>query len=482
MNFKNKQVVVVGLGKSGLAAIELLEQQGVKARATEESAKDSVVCLADKLRTQGIDVQTGGHTEDFLAGTDLIVTSPGVANTALPLKWARQKKVKVVDEIELAYSFCKSPIITITGTNGKSTTTSLVGHIIKKSGKDAIICGNIGNPFSGQVMDAKEGDVIVLEASSFQLSRIDRFRPAVAIFLNATDNHLDRHSDFKDYFDSKMRIFENQTKNDWAIINYEDKNIMKNAARIKAKKIFFSTDVSVISSPLTLSLSPQGRGKKGEGVRNNKISNFASIDINRIFVQIGKDRTYICSVDDLKIKGRHNLENALAAISAVFIFGVEPKEIAKAIKTFRGLEHRCEYVATIKGVRFINDSKSTTTDAAIKALDCCGQKVILIAGGRDKNTDFRPMINHIKDKVKALILIGEAREKIRSVLSGTTVIKGAGSLNEAVESAFNIAKKGEDILLSPMCTSFDMFDDFEHRGRVFKDSVKRLERRCARQG
>lgn len=447
MDLKNKNVTVVGLGKSGLAALQLLKQQGAKARATEVSAKDSVACLAEKLRSKGIEVQTGGHTEGFLEGAELIVTSPGVPDTSLPLEWARRKKIKVIDEIELAYRFCKAPVIAVTGTNGKSTTVSLIGHIFKNSARKALVCGNIGEPFSGHVKNLCPGSVVVLEVSSFQLSRIEGFRPHVAVFLNATDNHLDRHSDFAEYFNAKMRIFENQKTSDWAVLNYEDKNIVKAARKIKAKKIFFSPSES-----------------------------------GALFVEIGRKRFDICSSDELKIKGRHNIENALAASAAACAFGVPPKTIAAALATFAGLEHRCEYVTTINGINFINDSKSTTVDAAIKALNSCDGKIILIAGGRDKNSDFTLINKYVREKVKTLILIGEAKDKIKNALAGSTDIKEAPSLEAATESAFNIAAKGESVLLSPMCASFDSFKDFEHRGRVFKDAVMRLKQRCASQG
>jgi len=457
LNLKNKNVTVVGLGKSGFAAAEFLKKQGTKARATEGSAKDSVACLAKRLVEDGIKVEIGRHTEEFLKGTDLFVTSPGVPDTAMPLKWAKENKIKVIDEIELAYRFCKAPIIAITGTNGKSTTTSLIGHILNNCGKKAVVCGNIGNPFSAQIKNLKKDDIVVLEASSFQLSRIDKFRPKVALFLNASQNHLDRHSDFDEYFNAKMRVFENQTTADWAVINYEDKNLARATKKIKAKKIFFSPDCRVA-------------GK-----------NYASVDKGTLFVSINKKRFDVCSVDDLKIKGRHNIENALAAISAVCVLGIPALKIREAIKTFEGLEHRCEYVATIEGVKFVNDSKSTTPDATIKALTLCEGKVILIAGGRDKNSDFVPLRGYLKDKVKTLILIGEAKEKIKNALLNYVRIEQADTLDSAVQSAFKMAEKSETVLLSPMCTSFDMFEDFQHRGRMFKDSVKRLNL-CVKQG
>lgn len=460
MNLRNRQVVVVGLGKSGVAALELLKRQGAKARVTEVSAKDSVTSLAKKLKAEGIDVEFGRHTEGFLKGADLMVTSPGVAGAALPLKWAKDNKIKVIDEIELAYRFCKAPIIAITGTNGKSTTTSLVGHIFARAGRDTLVCGNIGRPFSGEIQNLKEDSIVVLEASSFQLSRIDAFKPRVAVFLNVTQNHLDRHSDFKEYFGAKMRIFENQAKDDWAVVNCEDRNILKNINKIRAKKILFSPNL----------------GEKISG-------NFASVAEGELFIKFGGKRFGICKIDDLKIRGRHNIENALAAISCAFIFDIPAKMIADAVKTFVGLEHRCEYVATINGVRFINDSKSTTVDAAIKALDACGGNIILIAGGRDKNSDFGIIGEHIKNKVRVLILIGEAADKIKNALAQATDIKKAPSLEDAAELAFRLAKRGESILLSPMCTSFDMFEDFQHRGKVFKEAVNRMSgSACVSQG
>ena len=428
MDLKNKEVVVVGLGASGVAALRLLKRQGAKARATEVSAKDSVACLAEGLRREGFFIETGRHTEAFLKGASLIVTSPGVADSSFVIRWAGKNNVKVIDEIELAYNFCKPPIVAITGTNGKTTTTSLIGHILLKGGINNIVCGNIGKAFSGEISKLKKSSVCVLEASSFQLSRIDRFRPKVAVFLNATQNHLDRHADFKEYFNAKMRIFQNQTKSDYAVLNSEDKNIVKATKNIRAKKIFFSPD-----------------------------------NENALF-----------NPGDLQIKGRHNVENALAAAWAAYALGVKPRAIVDAVKTFRGLEHRCEYVRKVEGVNFINDSKSTTVDSAIKALACCSGAVILIAGGRDKNSDFSVLRKHLKNKVKAVVLIGEAREKIRGSVGDIVKTKKADSLEEAVINARNMAKSGESVLLSPMCASFDMFDDYKHRGRVFKKIVKGL--------
>lgn len=429
MNIKNKEVVVVGLAKSGVAALELLKRQGAKARATEISAKGSVACLAEKLTAKGFKIEIGRHTEDFLKGADLIVTSPGVPDTALPVAWARKNGIKVIDEIELGFMFCKVPIIAVTGTNGKSTTVSLIGHIFNKSSRKAVVCGNIGNPFSGEIEDLKDDCVVVLEASSFQLFRIDKFRPKAAVLLNITRNHLDRHADFNEYLNAKMNIFKNQSASDAAVLNYKDENILKNTAAIKAKKIFFN-----------------------------------------------KGRFDICDVRDLKIKGAHNVENAWAAALCAAAFGISQKDITAALKSFEGLEHRCEYVATINGIKFINDSKSTTVDAAIKALTSCDEPVVLIAGGRDKNSDFRPLRDFLVNKVKVVVLIGEAKEKIKNALSGAVDIKEADSMEDAVKSALRLAKEGESVLLSPMCTSFDMFENFQHRGRVFKEIVEEFRR------
>ncbi len=461
MDFKNKVIIVVGLGESGLAAARLLKRQGAKARVTEISAKGSVACLAKMLQKEGIEVQLGVHTEDFIKGADLVVTSPGVSDKAMPLIWARQHNIKVIDEIELGYIFCKAPIIAVTGTNGKSTTASLIGHVLEKSGYETFVCGNIGNAFCGQIERLTEDSVVVLEVSSFQLSRIGGFRPNVAVFLNVTRNHLDRHSDFDEYFGAKMRIFQNQKKGDWAVLNYEDKNIKKKLGKIRAKKIFFA---------------PEGGFPARAG--------FASVKDGRLFIRLEENSFDICAASDLKIKGRHNIENALAAISALSAFGLLPEAIARAIKTFCGLEHRCEDVAVVNGVRFINDSKSTTVDATIKALDLCQNRVVLIAGGRDKNSDFEQMSGYLPGKVKAAVLIGEARDKIKNIFARYTDIKEADSMQDAVRLSFDLAGPGNTVLLSPMCASFDMFQDYKHRGRVFKESVLGLKSQtlCAGQG
>jgi len=403
-----KKITVVGLGRSGCAAALLAVKTGAQVRITELGSGEALEKRANELRQEGISVELGGHTAGFIVDADLVVTSPGVSEESPALKLAREKGIKVVDEIEFAFGFCKAPVVAVTGTNGKSTTTSLIGHIFKTAGKKTAVLGNIGSPFSGQVMELGEEAVVVLEVSSFQLSRIDKFKPRVAVFLNITQNHFDRHKDFDEYLKAKMNIFLNQDVGDCAVLN-EDDPILKDAAKdIKSKILYFN-------------------------------------------------RHEDC-----------NKENAAAASLAAGALGITNEDIEKALASFKPLEHRREFVREAGGVRFTNDSKSTTPEATLRALQASRGDIILIAGGRDKGLDYTCVKDIIVEKTKAVVLIGESAKKIASALNGSGKIIKATSLEEAVETACKLAAPGDEVLLSPMCASFDMFEDFEHRGREFK--------------
>jgi len=421
-----KIATVVGLGISGAGAALLLNKKGWEVRVTEGADTREVRERAQGLRKlSGVKIELGGHTRDFIAGSQLVVTSPGIRDNAAPLVWARESGIPVIDEIELGYRFCPCRIVAVTGTNGKSTTTTLIGEILRSAGLDAVVCGNIGLSFCEKVMHAKKNSVIVLEASSFQLQRTDKFRPYVSVFLNITQNHLDRHKNFREYLDAKLNIFKNQKRSDWAVLNYEDKHLKHINKHIGSRVLYFR------DSP----------------------------------------------APDMLLKGGHNVRNALAATLVGNIFKIKPEIIKSALKEFRGLEHRCEYVAEVDGVKFINDSKATTVDAAIWAIRSFDKPVILIAGGRDKGSDFTVLKDTIEKKVKAIVLIGEARTKIRTQLLGSAPIREAQDLDSAVDFGFNLAGEGDIVLLSPMCASFDMFKNFEERGKHFKKAVMALDKR-----
>lgn len=449
-DFKNKRVTVVGLARSGMAAALLLRNLGAKVYATDSGDSDDLRKNGRLLAERGIETEIGAHTRDFIKDKDLIVVSPGVAEDSPALVWARQEKVPVIGEVELGYLCCEAPIVAITGTNGKSTTTTLIGEILKKNGTDAVVCGNIGNPFCGELYRINKDSVVVLEISSFQLETIKEFRPYIAVFLNISQNHFDRHPDFDSYLKAKARIFINQKETDSAVLNYDDPLIRALKEKTRAGVLSFSCQDRVAGAYLK------------DGV-----------------IRLVKERTEeeICGASEIKIKGRHNVENALAAACATSVFGVGAKKMKEAFTEFKGLEHRFEYVTSIDGTDFINDSKGTTVLAAVMALESCDKPVILIAGGHDKGSDFSKARGTVASKVKKLVLIGEAKEKIRQQLGDLVPVIEAKSMDEAVKEAYTISLPGDCVLLSPMCASFDMFRNFEERGRTFKEAVLKIKDR-----
>ena len=447
MIVKNKKAVVVGLARSGLAAAILLDDLGSEVSVTDFADNDDIRQNVERLAQRDIKIEVGGHTQAFLEGAGLLVVSPGVPVNALPITWAQKNKVPVISEIELGYIFCKAPIIGITGTNGKTTTTGLIGHILEKAGKKAVVCGNIGEPFTRHAGYITKEHIVVLEVSSFQLEFINRFRPKVSIILNITQDHLDRYAGMDEYARTKERIFENQNKDDYLILNHDDPAAAGIAKRTRANILYFS--------------------------REEEVSGAFS-ESGMIYTKTGKERRLICARQDIFLRGEHNVENSLAAIIACRIFKIDEDDIARALGDFKGFKHRFEFVRKIDGITFIDDSKSTTVDSTKKALESCASKVILIAGGRDKNSDFTVIRDLIKEKVRRVILIGEVADKIMKAFKGLTDMSQARSLREAVESAYETASGDDIVLLSPMCASFDMFKDYEERGGAFKESVLAL--------
>lgn len=450
-----KIATVVGLGISGAGAVRLLKKKGWEVRVSEGADTPEIQArVRDLGKIGGVKFETGKHTKNFIEGADLVVTSPGIKDNSLPLAWARELDIPVIDEIELGHRFCPARIVAVTGTNGKSTTTTLIGKILKAAKLDAVVCGNIGLSFCEQVLHLKKKSIVVLEASSFQLQRIDRFRPYVSLFLNITQNHLDRHKDFKEYLTAKLNIFKNQKKSDWAILNSEDKNLRHLDRHISPRILYFGNTLN---------------------------TNGACLKDGGIYLVDNKKSAVFLRVGEAALKGEHNLKNIMAAILVGKIFNVKPEIMKDVLKNFRGLEHRCEHVAEIDGVRFINDSKATTVDAAMCAIRSLDTRIILIAGGRDKGSDFTVLKDLIGQRVKAVVLIGEARKKIRIHLLGSTQIHEAEDMNKAVALSFNLAQRGETVLLSPMCASFDMFKNFEERGERFKKAVMSLREKPVRE-
>ncbi|HRV21530.1 MAG TPA: UDP-N-acetylmuramoyl-L-alanine--D-glutamate ligase [Syntrophorhabdaceae bacterium] len=433
------RILIVGLGKTGVSVARFLGGQGKAITVTDTKTEAELSHAIAELKGVEFKGRFGGHNMDDFINQDMIVVSPGVDIEMPYIKEAVKRGIRVIGEIELASAFVDSPIIAITGTNGKTTVTSLMGEIFQAAFEYVFVGGNIGNPLVNYVMDDKKADYVILEISSFQLETIHRFHPHISVLLNITEDHLDRYRSFDEYRDAKLRIFENQSGDDFAILN---KNIELNRP-IKAKKLYFSAYDVV---------------EEGAYYRDNKMY----IRFN------GKEYTYRRDISPLP--GTHNTENLLVVLLAAHIAGIERGVIEEVLKGFMGLPHRVEYVREINGVRFINDSKATNVDATKRALQGINDNIVLIAGGKDKGGSYRVMMDELK-KVKALILIGEARKRIIGELAGHVVIYEAADLDDAVKRAMDVAKKGDTVLFSPMCSSFDMFRDYKERGEIFKKIV-----------
>ncbi len=443
MELQGKRVLVIGMGRAGVAAARLLETKGARVTITDKKGREELKEAFGELEGRGIRIETGGHPLELLEDTEIIVASPGVPPNIPLLERAKEKKIPVIGELELASSFLKVPIIAVTGTNGKTTTATLIGEILKKEGKRVAVAGNIGYPLSSCV--DKDYELMVSEVSSFQLERIKTFHPFISIMLNIASDHLDRYRDLDEYIGAKKRIFLNQKRGDFAVLNRDDPNCP--TLSIEAKKIFFSQE------------------KLAEGVYLRE---------GRVMAKLSGGLQEVIHQEKIGIKGPHNLENALAAIATCLILRVKVASIKKVLKEFKGVPHRMEFVKKVKGVGFVNDSKATNVSSVMKSLASFTEPIILIAGGRDKGLDYSPLRPLVKERVKALILLGEAKEKIAQALSSYKRIKMAEDMKEAVNIAFKLAEEGETVLLSPACSSYDMFQNFEERGETFKEAVREL--------
>ena len=443
-----KRVGIFGMARSGLACAKLLKKLGAEVLVSDIKPSNLLTSEIAQLTELNIDFETGGHTSKAITKKDYLVISPGVPLDIPILKKAQESGIPIFSEIEVAFWLTDAKIVGITGSNGKTTTTTLIGEILKEEKRESQIGGNIGIPFSSLVEKISKEGTIVLELSSFQLERIEEFRPHVSAVLNISSDHLDRHPDLKSYIDAKLRIFENQTDVDFAILNADDKNSMELALYSSSKKVFFSTKKEL---------------EIGAFVKNGML----------IYKMNGKDEKII-ETKDIGIKGPHNLSNAAAACAICSVLEVSPLSMRETLKRFKGVEHRLEEVTTLSGVKFVNDSKATNVESVWYALQSVKEPIILIAGGKDKGGDFTKLRELVKNRVKALILIGEAKEKIGNALSDLVSTLYSDSLEEAVELSFKKAQAGDTVLLSPACASFDMFKDYQHRGEVFKASVRSL--------
>ena len=447
-----KRVLVVGLARTGIATALFCAERGAHVTATEERSERQIAETSAKLRTAGVTLDLGGHLPETFLQQDLIVPSPGVPLTMPALIAARAAQIPVWSELELAWRFLRGRLVCITGSNGKTTTTSLVGYILEKSGQPVQVAGNIGTPLISCVETSSETGFTVVEASSFQLEAISEFRPDIAVLLNLTPDHLDRHGLFEDYVRAKARMFENQRERDAAILNADDAAVSQVAPSV----------------PQVFWFSRQKRVANGCSLRGNEI----------VFRRDGLE-TVLLRRETISLRGDHNVENVLAAATAATLAGVEPSVIAEAVQTFAGVEHRIEYVATVSGVEYFNDSKATNVDATLKAIDAFSGHLLVILGGKDKGSDYTLLRDSLQKKARAVLLIGAAADKIESQLGETVSVERAGTMADAVEIAARIAQPGDTVLLAPACASFDQFENYEHRGRVFKQLVRGLTEKHA---
>ncbi|MCX7770335.1 MAG: UDP-N-acetylmuramoyl-L-alanine--D-glutamate ligase [Proteobacteria bacterium] len=449
MKLKDKKVLVVGLGKSGLSSALFLKRHG--ANVVVNDIKDEVNFQREKelLREKGIDYVFGRHPEEIFLSQDLIVVSPGVPTNIEPFSKASDKGIEIIGELELAYRFISTPIIAITGTNGKTTTTTLLGEILKKAGIKVFVGGNIGTPLI-EYADDDSADLVVLEVSSFQLETISHFHPYGGIVLNITPDHLDRYNSMEEYAETKMRLFERQETFDFAVLNADDEWIMRYKPAILSDIFLFSTKKEI---------------SKGAYFKNGKIY----INHPALKEQVEIDER------EIKLKGIHNMENVMAcAISAIEV-GVNIDTIKEVLANFEGLHHRVEFVEEINGVSFYNDSKGTNVGAVERALAGFDKPVILILGGRDKGGGYSFLIDQIKRIVKHVVAIGEAKDNIYNDLHKYVTVERVNSFEEAVYKAYKRAEKGDIVLLSPACSSFDMFSSYTERGERFVQLVKKIK-------
>lgn len=443
-----RKIGIVGMARSGMSAAALAVRFGGKPFVSDSNSADNLHNQISLLQNSGIPFETDGHTDKLLT-MDYLVVSPGVPLTVDILQKASEQGIPVFSEIEFASWACKGTIVAVTGSNGKTTTTTLIGEIFTAAGFDTFVGGNIGFPFSEFVMKMTEKSYAVVEVSNFQLETISDFAPDTALILNLTPDHLDRHGTFENYKKAKFRITENQTEHNWLILNRDDKETNQSQISTKAKKLFFTSKESDTA---------------GAYVKNNILC-----------VKQADSDASIIPIDEIKIPGPHNLQNAAAAALTASRYDISPDITANVLRTFAGVEHRLEKAGRIAGVNFINDSKATNVDSVCYALQSVDTPVYLIAGGRDKDSDFNPIIEYGRNKIKGIIAIGEAKEKLADTLAGSFPVQFAESLQSAVELGFELAIPGETVLLSPGCASFDMFENFEQRGNVFKEAVKSLK-------
>ncbi|MBM7583306.1 UDP-N-acetylmuramoylalanine--D-glutamate ligase [Caldicoprobacter guelmensis] len=451
MEYHGKAVLVVGLARSGIAATKVLKSLGARVIANDIKRREELGDSILELETLDVELCLGCTPDDLVEKVDLIVISPSVPIDSPFIQKAQRLGREVISELELAYRLCRAPVIAITGTNGKTTTVTLTGEMLKKAGFNAYVLGNIGVPFVSKALGMDEDDIAVVEVSSFQLEAVRHFHPHVAAILNITPDHLNRHKTMENYIAAKARIFENCTPNDWVVLNADNEAAARLATQVRGQVLFFS--------------------------RLKQLSKGAWVEGGKVVLDIGQGKEEVCGVEDIFIPGAHNLENALAAALMARVMGATAQDIAVTLKTFKGVEHRIEYVDTIRGVKFYNDSKGTNPDASIKAIQAMKGPTVLIAGGMDKGSSFDEFIDAFGKTVTHMVVLGETADKlIRTAKEkGFEEVYRVNTVEESVRKAFSLASPGYNVLFSPACASWDMFKDYEERGRVFKSAVRALK-------
>jgi UDP-N-acetylmuramoylalanine--D-glutamate ligase len=443
---RGKRVTVAGAARSGIAAAELLVRRG--ATVTLSDQRDRLE-EEDRLRAAGVELELGGHYEDTFTSADLVVTSPGVPFRQPVLEAARRSGVPVIGELELAFRWLRGKVIAITGTKGKSTTTTLTGRMLEAGGRRVLVGGNIGLALSAQVESSTEDTIHVVEASSFQLEATETFRPWIAVLLNFSPDHLDRHATVEAYGSAKARIFARQTDDDWAVLNADDAASLALAADTRARRLLFSMSAAIRSGVI--------------------------VDGNAIVGRHGGRVEPLVPLSSIRLLGPHLVADVVAAAAVAWLAGVDAAAMTRAVEGFSGLEHALELVGDVGGVRFVNDSKATNIEAARRAIESFGDGIVVILGGRFKGGDFRDLLAPLEARRATVIAIGESRPLISDALSGRVGVREATDMSSAVRTAFASASPGSTVVMAPACASFDMFRDYAERGRVFKQEVLRLQ-------
>ncbi|MBZ0198711.1 MAG: UDP-N-acetylmuramoyl-L-alanine--D-glutamate ligase [Ignavibacteriaceae bacterium] len=448
MNIEGKKISIIGAVRSGIGAAKLVKKLGGFPFVSDAGNKDKLADSIKILKELKLDYEVGVHSSKLFDCAVMIV-SPGVPTNSPVVKTAIERNIKVISEVEFAALFCKGKIIAITGTNGKTTTTTLCGYVFNNCGKKTYTAGNIGNAFSEIALDVKEDEFVALEVSSFQLDFTETFKPAVSIILNITPDHLNRYDNkIENYIASKLKILKNQSSTDRVILNKDDKTLMNSIASFKTNAVYFSLS------------EVQANGIYCAG--------------NDIILSKNSTSVFTCKKGDISLPGNHNLYNAMAVISAAKIFELDNKKIIEALGSFQGVEHRLEFVRELEGVKFINDSKATNVDSVWYALQSYDNSLFLILGGQDKGNDYNRIKDFVIEKVKKIYAIGSSADKVFNFFHKEVKVEITKKLEDAVLAASKEARQGDIVLLSPACASFDMFENYEHRGKVFKEAVNKL--------